>query len=340
MKHLVDSTDMETIELSLSDIRKLTFDILITHGCDTKNASSISHIITDAERDGCESHGLFRLPGYVASLQSGKANGRAEPKLTTKSPVIIEVDGQKGFAPIAHEVGLPKLVSAAKTFGVAVLSLRHILHFAALWPETEYLARNDLVGMACTSYLPKVAPHGTKSALFGTNPISFAWPRKDMDPICFDMATSSTALGNVQIAAREGKRVKEGIGLDKMGEPTRDPAAIIQGLLLPFGGHKGSAISLMVELLSAGLTGDFFGFESEAQNHDDGGPALGGEFIVAYSPNMIAGDRWSEHTESFITRFKGLDGAYLPGERRYAKRRDQGTRQINKTLYDTIMRLS
>lgn len=121
MKHRVETTYMETIELSLSDIRKLTFDVLNTHGCDTKNASSISHIITDAERDGCESHGLFRLPGYVASLQSGKANGKAEPKLTTKSPVIIEVDGQKGFAPIAHEVGLPRLVSAAKTFGVAVL---------------------------------------------------------------------------------------------------------------------------------------------------------------------------------------------------------------------------
>jgi len=139
---------METIELSLSGIRKLTFDILITQGCDKKNASSISQIITDAERDGCESHGLFRLPGYVASLQSGKANGKADPKLTNKSPVIIEVDGQNGFAPISHEAGLPKLVSAAKTFGVAALSLRHIFHFAALWPETEYLAKNDLVGMA------------------------------------------------------------------------------------------------------------------------------------------------------------------------------------------------
>jgi delta1-piperideine-2-carboxylate reductase len=340
MKHLADLTDMKTIEMSLSDIRKLTFDILITHGCDKKNASSISHIITDAERDGCESHGLFRLPGYIASLRSGKANGRADPKLSNKSPVIIEVDGQNGFAPIAHEVGLPKLVSAAKTFGVAVLSLRHILHFAALWPETEYLAKNDLVGMACTSYLPKVAPHGTKSALLGTNPISFAWPRKDKQPICFDMATSSTALGNVQIAAREGKLVDMGIGLDKMGEHTRDPAKIIQGMLLPFGGHKGSAISLMVELLSAGLTGDFFGFESEAQNHDDGGPALGAEFIVAYSPSMIAGDGWLEHAESFISRLRGLDGAYLPGERRYAKRGDKGTRQINKRLYATIVGLS
>ena len=134
--------------------------------------------------------------------------------------------------------------------------------------------------------------------------------------------------------------IDEGIGLNKSGNHTRYPAEIIQGMLLPFGGHKGSAISLMVELLSAGLTGDFFGFESEAQNHDDGGPAVSAEFIVAYSPSMIAGDGWLEHAESFIRRFQDLDGAYLPGERRYAKRQDSSTRQINKQLYETIMGLN
>ena len=132
MKHVVDLTDMRTIQLSLSDIRKLTFDILITYGCDKKNALSISHIITDAERDGCESHGLFRLPGYVASLQSGKANGKADPKLTNKSPVIIEVDGQNGFAPIAHEVGLPKLVCSENVWGGCPVPSTHPSFCSAL----------------------------------------------------------------------------------------------------------------------------------------------------------------------------------------------------------------
>ena len=131
-------------------------------------------------------------------------------------------------------------------------------HFAALWPETEFLAEHGLVGLACTAFKPSVAPAGARQAFFGTNPLSFAWPRPDAAPLVFDMATATLAKGDVQIAARDGKTVPLGTGLGPDGEPTQDPAAILKGVLLPFGGYKGSAIALMVELLAAGLTGDYF----------------------------------------------------------------------------------
>ena len=144
--------------------------------------------------------------------------------------------------------------------------------------------------MACTAYKPSVAPAGAKKALFGTNPISFAWPRPGKTPVVYDMATSTMAMGEVQVAAREGHEVPLGTGLNKKGEQTTNPAEIAEGgVLLTFGGYKGSAIAMMVELLAAGLVGDLFSFEAKKEDNNDGGPVSGGEFILAMSPELIAG---------------------------------------------------
>ena len=144
------------------------------------------------------------------------------------------------------------LAEAAKDVGVAVMSTTHTYHFAALWPETEALAEKGLIGLACVSYIPFVAPAGGNQPLFGTNPIAFAWPRPGRSPVVVDMATASLALGEVQIAACEDHPVPLGTGLDADGRLTSDPKEILKGMLLPFGGYKGSAIALMVELVAAG----------------------------------------------------------------------------------------
>jgi len=145
--------------------------------------------------------------------------------------------------------------------------------------------------MAFTAYKPKVAPAGATQALFGTNPISVAWPQPGKAPWVFDMATSARALGDIQIAARDGHDVPVGTGLDSDGKPTTDPAKIANGgVILPFGGHKGSAIATMVELFAAGLTGEQFSFEAGETDIEDGGPARGGELLVALSPSIICPD--------------------------------------------------
>ena len=97
--------------------------------------------------------------------------------------------------------------------------------------------------------------------MFGTNPISFAWPRPGKTPVVYDMATASMAMGEVQVAKREGHKVPLGTGLNKEGKQTTDPGEITDGgVLLPFGGYKGSAIAMMVELLAGALVGDNFSF--------------------------------------------------------------------------------
>ena len=326
-----------TTELSVTDIHQLAFDALKANGCDDANASAIATTVSNAERDGSESHGLFRIPGYVSSMRSGKVNGKSDPTPETLTPAVIRMNGDNGYTPLAIERGVPLLAEAAKTYGIAAMPITNTYHFAALWPETEGLAEHGLVGMAFTAYKPKVAPAGATEALFGTNPISVAWPQPGKSPWVFDMATSARALGDIQIAARDGHDVPPGTGLDSEGNPTTDPAKIADGgVILPFGGHKGSAIATMVELFAAGLTGEQFSFEAGETDIEDGGPARGGELLLAMSPAIIAGAGWEAHCESFFDKLSGLDGVRLPGQRRHQNRQDTGSRQINSGLLEQI----
>ena len=331
---------MSVENLTLAEIETLAKQTLVANGCDENNASAIADTITRAERDGSTSHGLFRLPGYVKSMRSGKVDGKAAPVIDNKLAAIVTVDGQGGYAPYSLQCALPVLADATKQTGIAVMRLHNSYHFAALWPEVEFLAEQNLVGLACTCFKPSVAPAGTSTAFFGTNPLAFAWPRPGKGPVVFDMATSRLAKGDVMLAAREGHELPDGTGLGPDGQPSNDPHEVLKGVLLPFGGYKGSAISMMVELLSAALAGDQFSYEAEKQDNNDGGPARGGELIIAMSPDLIVGDGWVEHSENFIGELSGLEGVRLPGQRRHHNRQDTGTREVNSSLLETIRGLS
>ena len=319
-------------KITLEEIKTLVTNVFLKQGCNKENASALANTIVKAEEDGSSSHGLFRVPGYVASLQSGKVNGHASPKIKQVSPVILKCDADNGFASTAHELSLPYLADAAQKNGISVLSIKGCYHFAALWPETEYLAKQNLVGFACTAFKPSVAPAGAKEAFFGTNPISMAWPRSNNDPVVFDMATATMAKGEVMIAARDGHNLPDGVGLGENGEPSNDPKDILKGVLLPFGGYKGSAISMMVELFAAGLTGDVFSYEAQVNDNNDGGPPSGGEFIMALNPEIIADSNWEKHCDEFFQKLLSIDGVRLPGSRRHKNRLEENYRSINEEL--------
>ena len=334
---------MINVSLSLNEIYDLAKKTLIFNGCDDENSSVLADTLMRAERDGSHSHGLFRLPAYVAALKSKKVNGKAKPELKKISSSVIKILGKNSFAPMALKIGLPEVIKLAKETGVAVLAITNSHHMAALWPETEAIAEKGLVGFACTSYMPLVAPAGAKKALFGTNPISFAWPRSGKTPVVYDMATSAMAMGDVMVAARDGKKVPLGTGLNKEGKETTNPKEITKGsggVLLPFAGYKGSAIAMMVELLAGALVGETFSYETAANDNKDGGPPSGGEFILAISPEKITDTNWDNHANEFFNKMKSMDGVRLPGERRHKNRQDKGPRNINADLVDKIRSLS
>ncbi len=332
---------MASVSLSLQEIYDLAKKTLLANGCDEETANILSDLIMKAERDGSLSHGLFRLPAYVSGLKSGKINGKARPEIKKISPSVIKVLGNNCLAPIVLNKSIPELIKAAKENGVAVLAINNSHHMAAMWPETEAIAEQGLVAFACTSYKPAVAPAGAIKPLYGTNPISFAWPRKGKTPVVYDMATASMAMGEVQVAKREGHKVPLGTGLTKEGKETTDPGEIADGgVLLPFGGYKGSGIAMMVELLAGALVGDNFSYETAAKDNNDGGPPSGGEFILAISPDKLSGKDWDNHSSAFFDKMKSMDGVRLPGERRHKNRLDKGPRNINEELVNMINSLS
>ena len=332
---------MKTLSLTLDEISELAKKTLLSNGCDEETATILADLIMKAERDGSLSHGLFRLPAYVSGLKSGKINGKARPEVKKISPSVIKVLGNNCLAPMVLNKSIPELVKAAKENGVAVLAITNSHHMAAMWFETEMVAEQGLVAFACTSYKPAVAPAGATKPLFGTNPISFAWPRPGKMPVVYDMATASMAMGEVQVAKREGHKVPLGTGLTKDGKETTDPGQIADGgVLLPFGGYKGSGIAMMVELLAGALVGDNFSFETAAKDNNDGGPPSGGEFILAISPEKLSGSGWDKHADEFFNKMKSMEGVRLPGERRHKNRLDKGPRNINEELVNKIKSLS
>ncbi len=332
---------MSTVSLKLDEILDLAKKTLLANGCDDETASILAELVMKAERDGSLSHGLFRLPAYISGLKSGKINGKGRPDVKKISPSVIKVKGNNCLAPMVLNKGIPELIKTAKENGVAVLAINNSHHMAAMWPETEMIAEQGLVAFACTSYKPVVAPAGATKPLFGTNPISFAWPRPGKTPVVYDMATASMAMGEVQVAKREGHKVPLGTGLTKDGKETTDPGEITDGgVLLPFGGYKGSGIAMMVELLAGALVGDNFSYETATKDNNDGGPPSGGEFILAISPEKLSGNDWNKHSNEFFDKMKSMDGVRLPGERRHKNRLDKGSRNINEELVNKIKSLS
>ncbi len=332
---------MDKVRMTLEECRALAVEVLEANGCDGPNAGAIADTITAAERDRARSHGLFRLPGYVTSLANGKVNGRAAPHAEQLGPTVVRVHGDNGYAPLAHRAGLPPLAGAARESGLAALAITRTCHFAALWPETEALAENGFVAFAFTSSPPYLAPAGGKRPFFGTNPVSFAWPCRGRPPMVFDQASAAMARGEVMMAAQAGHDVPDGAGIDAEGNPTTDPDAILKGAQLPFGGYKGSAIALMVDLLAGPLLGEVTSVEAGEADNADGTAALGGELILAIDPARFGAEDPVGHAERLFERLLAEDGVRLPGDRRLAARAETPETgiEVAKELHDRITAL-
>lgn len=333
---------MVDVHLTLDDVHALATSCLMINGCDAENAGAVADTITAAERDGAASHGLFRLPGYVATLKSGKVNGAAQPSIKNLAPGVLQMNGDGGFAPYAHKQSRNAFIKCTRSQGIAALAIVNTHHFSALWAEVEPLAAKGLCAFAFTAFKPAIAPAGGSKPLFGTNPMAFGWPRPDGNPVVFDQASAAMARGEVMIAARDGHELPPGIGVDSDGNPTTNPDAILKGALLPFGGHKGSCIAMMVELLVAGLIGEAFSFEAAARDNNDGGPPQGGELMIAMDPARFGdAEGWAEHAESLFGQMTAQKDVRLPADRRYANRQKSLNDGITipESLHATIMAL-
>jgi len=339
---MVDKTEAGKVRLTLDEVFALSKSALMNCGADDANATEIATQLRMAEHAGAHAHGLFRLPWYSGMLQSGKANGSAQPTIEQLTSSAIRLHGDNGFAPLALKVGRAPLIEAARAQGIAVLAMTRMMHIGALWPETSALAEAGLAAIAMTSAKPMVAPAGGAKPFFGTNPMAFAWPRGDQPPMIIDMATAAMARGEIQIAARDGHAVPDGAGIDPDGNPTNNPNEILQGAQLAFGGSKGALLALMVDMMAGPLLGEPYSKEQSRTGATDDGVAAGGEIIIAMDPARLSTrDNAIAHGEELIKELLAEDGTRLPGARRIEARprtEKEGV-EIPTSLHDTIVGL-
>lgn len=293
------------------------------HGCSAEVAQIIGHNMVTAEQDGAKSHGVFRIPAYLSSLDAGWVDGKVAPMVEDVAPAMLRGDGRNGFALPVLERARSGLMEKARTNGIALLTVRNAHHFSAVWPDIEPFAREGFIALAMINSMASVVPHGGHRKLYGTNPLGFAAPRAGGDPLVFDQATSALSNGDVQIAARDGHELPANSGVDRHGNPTTDPKAVLDGgALLSFGGYKGSSIGMMMEIMAAGLAGGRFSYEVDFSQHPGAATPNTAQTYIVIDPGRGAMTDFTARIEALITEIHDAGQERLPGDRRYANRRE------------------
>ncbi|MCW4116093.1 Ldh family oxidoreductase [Aurantimonas sp. MSK8Z-1] len=316
--------ERDGLRLAYPDLVERIRPIFERNGCSPGVARLLAENCAAAERDGAHSHGLFRLKGYVSTLNAdGWVDGRAVPKVEDAAPGFLRIDGRNGFTVPALAAGRALAVEKTRANGVCILAIRNSHHLGALSLDVEPFAEEGLVALAFINSMRAVVPHGGRRAVFGTNPIAFASPRAKGLPFVFDQATSVMANGDVQIAAREGRALPPGTGIDRNGEPTTHPKALLDGgALNAFGGYKGATLAMMVEILCAALVGGKFSHEVDLAAHPGAATPHTGQSFILIDPACGRGalPGFAERVEELIAEIHAAGQERLPGDRRHAAR--------------------
>jgi delta1-piperideine-2-carboxylate reductase len=298
-----------------------------------------------AERDGSGSHDLFRLPGYVTNLRVGFVDGRAVPEVKQTGAAFLRVDARRGFARPALDQVFGQATDIARSVGACIIAIGNSFHYGPLWLDVEPFTEHGLIALTVVNSVTYVVPHGAKRAVCGTNPMTFGVPRAGKDALIFDQSTATMANGEVRVAAREGRMLLEGTGLDAQGNPTGDPAAILDGgALLPFGGHKGSSIAIMIDLLAGAPTGTNFSHEVDWTGYPDADMAHTGQFLLVVDPQKSVGSllHFTTRVEDLVKELVAAGQSRLPGDHRLAARRRAGEKgiAIDSSTWDMLSSLS
>ena len=305
------------VTLTLDELTALATRALERAGAPAATAQSTARALVAADAQGLASHGVSRLPQYVAHIRLGRVDGAAVPKVVRSKGGAVLVDAAGGLAFPACGLAVQEAIARARSHGVAFAGVTNSHHFGMASYHLEPVAAAGFVGLAFGNSPSAIPAWGGKRAIFGTNPIAAVFPRRANPPIVVDLSLSEVARGKLMVAAREGKPIPPGWALDKDGNPTTDPRAGLDGMMLPAGGVKGAMLALVVELLCCALTGAHMGFEADSMFNEAGNrPQIGQAFLVI-DPGALAGrDVYDERVESLVAAMLADSEVRLPGARR------------------------
>ena len=319
---------MTTPILSIEELTDLVAAVFESRGMAPADARTVAGVVVAAERDGARSHGLQRMPGYVSSMDCGWVNARAEPRIEQRTPGLLAADAGNGLAQIALARARKRLVRLARQNGTALLTIRNAHHFAALWPDVEPFAEAGFIALAMVNSRNLIAAWGGTQKVLGTNPVAFACPRPGAPPLVWDQASSTMSQGDVLLHRAAGKPLPPGTGIDRDGQATTDPAAVLEGALLPFAGAKGSSVAFMVEILTAAFSGGTFGFEDQGAATPGAVTSRSNQFLLLLDPAAAGAAAFGARVEELLAVITAGGSRRLPGERRYAARQRAATAGI------------
>ena len=289
--------------------------MLVAAGVPEKNAENTARAIVTSDVWGNPSHGLMRLPFYLQRITMGGVNAEATLKVISERGAITSLDGEDGLghwqAWEAAELGVVK----AKEFGISLVSVKNSSHCGALGVYLYPALDAGQIAMIFTNG-PAVMPAvGGNAPLLSTSPIASGIPSNP--PMIIDLSTSAVARGKIASAAKAGGSIPEGWAVNAQGQPITDAKEALMGMLAPLGGAKGFALGLMVESLSAGLSGgnlsravpDMFNAD------DDTKPQGISHTVITIDPNDI-GDASSYEDFNRLASSITETGGRIPGSKR------------------------
>lgn len=317
----------EMVTFPCDELGDLMFSALVNSNTSEANARSVTKALLAAEIDGRKGHGFSRVPTYAGQARSGKVDGHATPDIMKELPGSLMIDVRHGFFYPAIDLALAHVGEKARANGITAVGFHNSHHCGVLGHHVEKCAGAGLIALVMGNTPQAMAPWGGKKPIYGTQPLAFASPRKDALPLVMDMALTQVARGNIMTAKQQGKSIPEGWATDADGNPTTDPeVALREGVLLPMGGAKGAALGLMVEILSAPLTGSALSTEASSFFTPDGDPPSVGQFLIVIDPEAFAGrEHFLQRVEAIMESIAGQDGARIPGARRESLRAQAAT---------------
>ena len=282
-----ERTDIVTVDIAALTERAA---MCLRHaGSKVEEARLVAESLIEADRRGIYSHGLIRLPIYAEAAVAGGIVVNAPMKWTRETGATAVFDAACGFGQTAMTHALEKAREIAGRFGTASVAVNNSSHYGAGAIWTDQLAADGLVSMLCSTTGPLVAPYGARERVFGSNPLSVSFPTAD-EPVSVDMATSAAAFGKIKEAYGAGRAIPDHWSIDSEGRPTTDAAAAMLGSLVPFGGHKGSGIAVIVELLAGAVAGGRFASETTDLWTDRSANTRTGHMLWVLDPVVLLGD--------------------------------------------------
>ena len=319
------------LRVSAQKLEDFTARALQAVGISALESRSIAALMTRADLQGSDGHGVFRLPQYIRRIKGGAVNVKPDIRVVREAAGMALVDGDNGMGHLVMRFATGKAIEKAKSAGVAWAGVKWSNHAGPASLYAGMPLEHDMAGLYLAvgnaNHLP---PWGGLDMLLSTNPIAVAVPAGEEPPIVLDMATTVAAYGKVKTKAQRGETMPEGWMMDRQGRPLTDPKRANEGFLLPIGGYKGYGLALIFGLLAGTLNGAAMGKDVVDFNADDTTPTNTGHVIVAINVEAFqpVAD-FKKSVDALIRdirasqRLPGVDRIRLPGEGSRAARADR-----------------